>query len=44
VYGKKMSKMKSPQATEKSAVAKKKLAKKSGKMPKELLEKLQAKA
>lgn len=44
MYGKKMSKMKSPEATDKSTVAKKKLAKKSDKMPKELLEKFQAKA
>ena len=52
MYGKKMSKkmspqamkMKSPQAMEKSAVAKKKLAKKSDKMPKELLEKFKARA
>ena len=52
MYGKKMSKkmnpqamkMKSPQAMEKSAVAKKKRAKKSDKMPKELLEKFKARA
>ena len=45
MYGKKMSKkMKSPQAMDKSTVAKKKLAKKGDKMPKELLEKFKAKA
>ena len=52
MYGKKMSKkmspqamkIKSPQEMDKSTVAKKKLAKKGDKMPKELLEKVKAKA